>query len=334
MPDDSTRTVLVALGAGLGVALAKVGAAVFTGSSAMAAEASHSLADTANDLFLFVAQRRGGRQPDGRHPLGYGREAYFWALIAALGVFVAGAAFSLRDGIAELIHPGVTSSFTVAYLVLAVSTVFDLVSFRQSAGQLIGRARRHHQDLMDEARGTSDPTLRAVFVEDAVSVSGDVITLAALALNQLTGSSIPQGIAAVFIGLVLIRTSLRLGKRSHDFLVGAWLLPAATPAPATSPRAAGDDFTQPLRAADEDRIRAFLLGYPGVTGIREVLVTFTGPGRVWVTARLDVADELTGAQVTSLVCGIESGMKRESDAVYRVDVVPIGGAGQQNSSPI
>jgi cation diffusion facilitator family transporter len=333
MPDDSTRTVLVALGAGLGVALAKVGAAVFTGSSAMAAEASHSLADTANDLFLFVAQRRGGRQPDGRHPLGYGREAYFWALIAALGVFVAGAAFSLRDGIAELIHPGVTSSFTVAYLVLAVSTVFDLVSFRQSAGQLIGRARRHHQDLMDEARGTSDPTLRAVFVEDAVSVSGDVITLAALALNQLTGSSIPQGIAAVFIGLVLIRTSLRLGKRSHDFLVGAWLLPAATPAPATSPRAAGDDFTQPLRAADEDRIRAFLLGYPGVTGIREVLVTFTGPGRVWVTARLDVADELTGAQVTSLVCGIESGMKRESDAVYRVDVVPIGGAGQQNSSP-
>jgi divalent metal cation (Fe/Co/Zn/Cd) transporter len=168
-------------------------------------------------------------------------------------------------------------------------------------------------------------------VEDAVSVSGDVITLAALALNQLTGSSIPQGIAAVFIGLVLIRTSLRLGKRSHDFLVGAWLLPAAaSPALAAPPRPAGDDFTQPLRSADEDRIRAFLLGYPGVTGIREVLVTFTGPGRVWVTARLDVADELTGAQVTSLVCGIESGMRRESDAVYRVDVVPIGAASDQD----
>ena len=328
MPDDSTRTVLVALGSGLGVALAKIGAAVFTGSSAMAAEASHSLADTANDLFLFVAQRRGSRQPDGRHPLGYGREAYFWALIAALGVFIAGAAFSLRDGIAELLHPGVTSSFTVAYVVLAISAVFDLVSFRQSAGQLIGRARRHHQDVIDEARGTSDPTLRAVFVEDAVSVSGDVITLAALALNQLTGSSIPQGIAAVVIGLVLIRTSLRLGKRSHDFLVGAWLLPpapspvrAGSPAPA---RSDDDDFTQPLRAADEDRIRTFLLGYPGVNAIREVLVTFTGPGKVWVTARLDIDDGLTGAKVKALVCGIESGMKRESENVYRVDVVPVG----------
>jgi cation diffusion facilitator family transporter len=323
MPDDSARTVLVALGAGLGVALAKVGAAVFTGSSAMAAEATHSLSDTANDLFLYVAQRRGRRHPDDRHPLGYGREAYFWALIAALGVFIAGAAFSLRDGIVELVHPDVTSSFTVAYVVLAVSAVFDLVSFRQSAGQLIGRARRHHQDVLDEARGTSDPTLRAVFVEDAVSVSGDVITLAALGLNQLTGSSIPQGIAAVVIGLVLIRTSLRLGKRSHDFLVGVWVLPsdpalAGSPAPASSD---GDDFTQPLRAADEDRLRAFLLGYPGVTGIREVLITFTGPGRAWVTARVDIDDGLTGVQVKALACGIEAGLKGESDSVYRVDVV-------------
>ena len=119
MPNDSTRTVLVALGADLGVALAKVGAAVFTGSSALAAEAAHSLADSANDLSLFVAQRRSSRPPDDQHPLGYGREAYFWALIAALGVFVTAAAFSLREGIDELIHPSATSSFAVAYVVLA-----------------------------------------------------------------------------------------------------------------------------------------------------------------------------------------------------------------------
>jgi len=321
MRDDSMRTVLVALGAGVGVALAKVGAAVFTGSSAMAAEASHSLSDTANDLFLFIAQRRSSRHPDDRYPLGYGREAYFWALIAALGVFVAGAAFSLREGIAELIHPSATSSFAVAYVVLAVSAVFDLVSFRQSAGQMILRGRRYSRGLIDESKVTSDPALRAVFLEDAVSVSGDVVALAALALNQVTGSSIPQGVAAVLIGLVLIRVSLRLIKRSHDFLVGAWLL---------TPTAHGDrdddGSTQPLTPADEQQVRAFLLDYPGVTAIREVLVTFAGPGRVWVTARLDVADELTGAQVKALVRGIESGMKRESEAVYRVDIVPIGGA--------
>ncbi len=319
MPNDSMRTVLVALGSGLAVALAKVAVAVFTGSSAMAAEASHSLADTANDFFLFIAQRRGTRRADDRHPLGYGREAYFWALIAALGVFVAGAAFSLRTGITELIRPGVTSSFGVAYVVLAISAVFDLLSFRQSAGQMIVRGRRYNRGMLDEAKVTSDPTLRAVFVEDAVSVSGDVITFVALALNQVTGSSIPQGVAAVLIGLVLIRAGLRLVKRSHDFLVGAWLL-----APSAHQDLDDDGFTQALQPEDEERVQAFLLAYPGVTAIREVLVTFIGPGKTWVVARIDIADDLRATQVKSLVRGIESGMKRESDAVHRVDIVPIG----------
>ena len=139
MPNDSTKTVVVALAAGIGVTLAKVAAAVFTGSAALAAEAAHSLADNANDLSLFIAQRRSRRQADEQHPLGHGREAYFWALIAALGVFIAGAAFSLRDGITELIHPSATSSFAVAYIVLGISAVLDLMSIRQSAGQMARR---------------------------------------------------------------------------------------------------------------------------------------------------------------------------------------------------
>jgi cation diffusion facilitator family transporter len=319
MPDSSTRTVLVAIGADLGVALAKVGTAVFTGSSAVAAGAAEALADTANDVFLLIAQRRGGRPPDDQHPLGYGREAYFWALIAALGVFVAGAAFSLREGIDELIHPSATSSFTVAYAVLAVSAVLDLVSFRQSGGQMSLRARRFGRDLLEESRVTSDPTLRTVFTADAVSVAGDVLALAALALNQITGSSIPQAVAAVLIALIMIRLSLQLIQRSHDFLTGAWTGAAGGP---RGRDVAG--FTQPFRPAEEEQVRAFLLGYPGVTAVGQLLATFTGPGRVWIVARVDIDDGLTGAQVKSLVRGIESGMKHDSEHIYRVDVVPIG----------
>jgi cation diffusion facilitator family transporter len=189
---------------------------------AMAAEAAHSLADTGNDLFLFIAERRSSRPSDDQHPLGYGREAYFWALIAALGVLVAGAAFSLREGIEVLIHPSATASFAVAYVVLAISTVFDLVSLRQSAGQMDRRARRYHRGFLEESRVTSEPSLRAVFLEDTVSVAGDVIAFGALGLNQVTGSSVPQGVAAVLIALVIMRVSLRLIQRSHDFLVGAW----------------------------------------------------------------------------------------------------------------
>jgi divalent metal cation (Fe/Co/Zn/Cd) transporter len=234
-------------------------------------------------------------------------------------VFAAGAAFSLREGIDELIHPSATSSFAVAYAVLAISTVLDLTSIRQSAGQMIRRARRYHREFLEESRVTSDPTLRAVFAEDAVSVSGDVIAIAALALNQITGSSIYQGAAAVLIALVLIRVSLRLIQRSHDFLVGTWTGAAGGPQ--------GHDvagFTQPLRPADEERIRARVLGCPGVTAIRELLVTFVGPGRIWIVARVDIDDGLRGAQVKALVHGIESGLKQESKDVYRVDVVPLG----------
>jgi hypothetical protein len=207
-------------------------------------------------------------------------------------VFAAGAAFSLRDGIDGLIHPSVTSSFVVAYVVLGVSAVFDLVSFRQSAGQMSGEAHRHRRELLEETKVTSEPSLRAVFVEDAVSVFGDVIALATLALNQITGSSIPQGVAAVLIALVTIRVSQRLVRRSHDVLVGSWLLTPDAPQ-----RPDDDGFTQPLGPDDEQRIRAFVLGYSGVSAIRELLVTFVGQGQVWIIARVDIDDGLRGDQV-------------------------------------
>jgi cation diffusion facilitator family transporter len=316
--NESTRTVLVALGAGLGVALAKAGAAVFTGSPALAAEASHSLADTANDLFLLIAQRRSTRAPSSQHPLGHGREAYFWALIAACGAFVAGAAFSFRDGINALIHPSATSSFAVAYAVLAISTVLDLVSIRQSAGQLIARGRLYSRGLVEESQVTSDPTLRAVFIEDAVSVSGDVLAFVALGLNQITGSPVPQGVAAVLIGVFLICISLRLVRRSHDFLVGVWVL---TPGVRHSN---SDRLTNAIGLADVERLQTLISARPEVTVVRELLVNFIGPSRVWIVARVAIDGDLRGAQVEALICDTESRLKDESDSVFRVDIVPIG----------
>jgi len=326
-PNESTRTVLVALGAGLGVALAKLGAAIFTGSTALAAEAAHSLADTSNDLSLFVGQRRSNHPPDNQHPLGYGRETYFWALIAAFGVFVGAAAFSLREGVDELIHPTVTSRFTVAYVVLGISTVFDLVSIRQSAGQMARRARRYQREFLEESRVTSEPSLRAVFVEDAASIAGDVIAFTALALNEITGSSIPQGVAAVVIAVAMIRISLRLIQRSHDFLVGAWS--------GASGGSEGRDvagFTQPFRPAEVEKVRASILGYPGVAAIDQLLTTFVGPGQVWIVARIGIEDHLRGDEVESLVRNLESELKSNSDHIYRVDVVPIGEAQPSDDS--
>jgi divalent metal cation (Fe/Co/Zn/Cd) transporter len=144
-----------------------------------------------------------------------------------------------------------------------------------------------------------------------------------VALAAGFGVALAKAVAAAVTGSAAMaaEASHSLADTANDFLVGAWRLSPAVPE-------GRDDggFTQPLQPSDDQRLQAFLLAYPGVTAIRELLVTFAGPGQVWVVARLDIDDDLSGAQVKSLVHGIESGAKNESENVYRVDVVPIGGA--------
>src|SRR6476660_6929275 len=112
----SLTTVVIAFAANLLVAVAKSFAAVVTGSASMLAEAAHSWADTGNEVFLFVANRRSRRPPDRAHPFGHGREAYVWSLLAALGLFVAGAAVSITHGVQELFRPEPATNFLVGYV--------------------------------------------------------------------------------------------------------------------------------------------------------------------------------------------------------------------------
>jgi cation diffusion facilitator family transporter len=300
-PDASARTVMVAFVANLGVAFAKLVAAIVTRSTAMSAEAAHAFADSGNQVLLLVAQRRSTRGPDERHPFGHGREAYFWALIASVVVFVAGAVFSAREGISELVRPVEASSFIVAYAVLAISLLLDGVSLRQAVRQLRGEALMFRRDVLDQVMLTSDPTVRAVFAEDAAAIVGDLIALVGVGLHQASGSSIPDSLAALLIGLLLIGVGIQLARRNRDFLLGEQASPPAV-----------------------EKVRSFLVDYPGVVAVRELLVTFVGPRRLWVLARLDIDDDLRGNDVEALARAVETGLKQESEYIARVDVVPIG----------
>jgi cation diffusion facilitator family transporter len=299
--EGSNRTVLVALGANLGVAIAKLLAASITGSTAMAAEAAHALADTGNQVLLWVAQRRSSRAPDERHPFGYGREAYFWALLASLGVFLAGALFSLREGIAELVDRTAATSFVVAYVVLAVAAILDSISLVQAVRQLRTEAGELQRRFVDQLLLTSDPTVRAVFAEDAAAIVGDVIAFAGVAIHQASGSAVPDGIAAVLIGLLVAGVGVQLARRNRDFLVG-----------------------EPASATARADVESLIAGYAGVMGIGELAVTFLGPRELWVLARIDVDDELSGEEVEALVRGLEEELRDRSPFIARVDVVPIG----------
>jgi cation diffusion facilitator family transporter len=296
---ESVRTVVVALAANLGIALAKLVAALLSRSSAMLAESFHALADAGNQVLLLVAQQRSAAPPDQKHPMGHGREAYFWALIASLGMFVTGALLSVRQGIEGLLHPRQASSFTVTYAVLLISLVLESLSLRRAYRQLQAEARTLSREFFEHLDLSSDPIARAVFAEDAVAVAGNVIAAAGIALHQLTGSAIPDGIAAISIGLALGYVAFQLAQRNVDFLIGR--------------QASG-----PIHVRIEDIIES----QPGVCAVTELLVTFLGPRRLWVVARIDIDDSLSGARVKELVRSTEDALTRESPFIARVDLVP------------
>jgi cation diffusion facilitator family transporter len=308
---ENVTTVVVALAANLGIALAKLAAALITRSSALLAESFHALADTGNEMLLLVAQRQSERPPDDDHPLGHGRAAYFWALIAALGVFVTGALLSIRQGVLELLHPRETTSYLVAYVVLGISLVLESTSLWRAYRQLRAEAAEFGREFGEHLRLSSDPIARAVLAEDSAAVAGNLIAGTGIALEQLTGSQVPDGVAALLIGLVLGYVALELARSNGDFLIGR---------------------RAPARI--EADVRRTIASVPGVTDIKELLVTFLGPLQLRVLARVDIDDGLTGADVKALTREVENRLCRASPYIIRVDVVPDGGPGPTARVPV
>ena len=299
--EASTRVIVVALAANLAIAAAKFVAAFVTGSSALLAEAFHSVADSGNEILLGVATVRGGRPPDERHPFGFGREAYFWSLIAAVAVFVGGALLSVREGIEALLKPTDTSSYLAGYVVLAVAFTLDGISFRQAYKQLRAEAKELGRDFGTHFELTSDPVTRAVFLEDGAALTGTTVAFAGLVLRQLTHSFVPDAVAAIVIGGLLGFVAVQLAGRNRDFLVG-------------------EQAPEVLK----ESVRRTILDQPGVVGVNELLMTFVGPRRVWVVSRVDVDDSLHGDDVERLVRDTEERLLDVSPIIVRADIVTVG----------
>ena len=279
----SLTTVLIALAANVLVAVAKSVAAVVTGSASMLAEAAHSWADTGNEVFLLIAQRRSRRPRDRAHPLGYGREAYVWSLLAALGLFVAGAAFSVTHGVQELLHPSPATDFVVGYIVLAVSFVLEGISFWRSVRQARPTAELMERDLIGAVMGTSDPTLRGVFAEDSAALIGLAIAAVGLGANQLTGSSTPDAVGSILVGILLAIVATFLIDRNREFLIG-------------------EEATPRVRAA---AIQA-LLAEPEVARVTYLRLEFVGPRFVSVIGDVDLTGDETESNVAVRLRALEA----------------------------
>ncbi|MEU5990834.1 cation diffusion facilitator family transporter [Spirillospora sp. NPDC047418] len=297
---DTTKTVLVAGTANAILAITKLVAGLFAGSSAMLAESAHSIADTLNQSFLLASLRRSERPPDRRHPFGYGNERYVWSLLAAFGIFVAGAGFSIFEGILTMTgHGAAGTAVWLAYAVLALAAVLEGTSWIRALYQARKETRATDRDLVEHVRKSPDLTFKTALFEDSAAMVGLALAAGGLVLRQITGSDFWDGLASVLIGLLLVALALLIGKESTGLLIG--------------------------RAADPDaqhEIRAEILDAPGVTGVDELLTMHFGPEQLLVAAKVNFSDHISADQAEDVAGEIDRRLRERLPIVRHVFLDP------------
>src|SRR3954468_19998689 len=182
----SRRTVLIALAANGVIAVAKLGGGLISGSSALLAEAAHSLADATNQGFLLVSLSLAAREPDERRPFGHGQQRYLWTLMAAIGMFVAGALFAVGYGAFELVKgPEKSGGLVVAWVTLAIALVAEGTSWLRALRQTRGEAREAGKPVRRYVRESRDPNVKMVLFEDTVALAGIALAAAGIAADQV-----------------------------------------------------------------------------------------------------------------------------------------------------
>jgi cation diffusion facilitator family transporter len=302
--DASFGSVVTALAANTTIAAAKGTAAVLTGSPALLAETLHTLADTGNEVLLWVALRRSRRAPDVTHPLGYGPERYYWALLAAVGMFVVGGALSVWEGVHALIDPLPLDAFWVGVVVLVIALALDSVSRFVAHRQLVRQASERGLSVREFLNETPDPTVVTVYLEDSIDVLGAALALVALVLHRTTGSAVPDALASIVIGLMLGYVALRLTRRNRQLLAN---------------QAIPDRYMA--------RLRERLVATPGVDDVARLDAIYLGPGEVLVAADVRMDPGLSGDEVAAVLARLREDAARDLPVIARLFLTPVPAEG-------
>jgi cation diffusion facilitator family transporter len=289
------------MGANFGIGVLKLVAGLFTGSAAMLAEAVHSGADTATEVLLLTALRRSGRKADREHPFGYGKERFFWALIAAVSIFVSGAVFAAYEGIRTMFGEGEEQTLVwVAYAVLGGSFLLEGTSWIQAVRQLRSEARKDETTPMKWLRQTDDPTVKTVFYEDSAALIGLLLAFGGVGLHQLTGSAFWDGLASLLIAFLLTGVAYILGTSNKGLLIG---------------RQADRRTVYQLRDALADR--------PEVETVVDLLTMMIGTDQILLCARLDFDDALDAASLERACADIDADLRSRFPDIAEVFLEPV-----------
>jgi cation diffusion facilitator family transporter len=293
----SKFVVYAALAGNLLVALTKFAAAAFTGSSAMLSEGVHSVVDTGNELLLLYGIHRAGRPADRGHPLGHGRELYFWSFVVALLVFAVGAGVSFYEGVMHILTPERMENPLTNYVVLALSAIFEGVSWTVALREF--RTEKGELGYIEAIRKSKDPTTYTVLVEDTVALTGLAIAFLGILLSQLLDEPRFDGIASVLIALLLAAVAIFLARESKNLLIGEPALPEVR------------DAILHIAAAD-----------PAIRRANGVITTQLGPDQVIASLSVEFADGLSSDEIERCVTRLEAAIQKDYPEVTTLFVKP------------
>jgi cation diffusion facilitator family transporter len=287
------KVIYAALAGNSAIAVTKIAAAMYTGSSAMLSESIHSVVDTGNQTLLLYGMRRAGRPADELHPFGYGRELYFWAFVVAILIFAVGSGVSIYEGVHRVQHPTPITNVFVNYAVLGFAMLFEggawWVAYRAFD------STRGKRSLLAAVRASKDPSIFTVLLEDTAAMLGLLVAFLGIFLGQRLDIPELDGLASIVIGCILAGAAILLAQETKGLLIG---------------EGADPEIVQ--------EISRVLSAHSAIDRVNEILSMHQGPDDILVNVSVEFRDGLAIGEVERHTAAIEREIKARIPGARRV----------------
>jgi cation diffusion facilitator family transporter len=280
-----------------------------TGAVALRAQTAANAADVAVQVFLLIGVLSSVRAADQAHPLGYGRERFFWSLFAAFGIFVGGGGIAIAEALQSAVHPSPVHSFGVGYAVLAATAILDLVGLAVALRPLRRQAAQRGVPLRRILRRSTDPAATTVVVAGGCAVVGALLAAAGLLATQATGLSTPDTVTSALIGMLLIASSVLMLHTNRELLTGRGV---------------------PL-AMQREMLRVVSL-QAGVVDVPDLFAIVVGPSSLIVNGDVTFADELDVPDVEHAIAQCASALRMQWPSIDYVYLTPVSEARSRRSA--
>lgn len=295
MAGTSKGPIYAAVAANVGIAIAKFIGSALSGSSAMLSEGIHSLVDSGNGLLLLYGINRSKKPADEEHPMGHGKELYFWSLVVAILIFALGGGISAYEGIKHIQHPIEPGDPTINYIVLAVAMVFEGAALYFAVRSFNKVRRRTQMGFWEAIRKSKDPAAFAVIFEDTAALLGLIVALGGVMASQITGNGMYDGIASLVIGVILAGIAVVLATETKQLLIGESALPET-----------------------RNSIKEIFKTDPAVTKMGAPITLHFGPEDIMLAVEVEFDDDLGADQIEDAVKRIEANIRHQHPEVKRI----------------